>query len=171
MFDEKYYIDILTTFSAKLPKTPDGRIDYTYADKAAVLTIFIKHQQKILLLKRSDKVLTYKEKWNTVAGYLDEIAPIKNKIYEELEEELNIKTDNIALIRIGSHFEFFDSVISKTWIVFSVLVSLHQKPDIHLDWEHTNYQWIDPEDLDEYKTVPKLMISFQHSLHGGLLST
>ncbi len=50
---------ILQEFSEKLPKFPDGRIDYSGSDKAPVLTCFVKFGDKILLLKRSDKVRTY----------------------------------------------------------------------------------------------------------------
>jgi 8-oxo-dGTP pyrophosphatase MutT (NUDIX family) len=168
MFDEKHYRRILETMASTLPRTSDGRIDYTNAERAAVLTIFIKHDNKILLLKRSHQVLTYKGKWNTVAGYLDEIVPIHKKIYEELHEELNIQKNDICTIQLGSNFEFVDHSIHRTWIVFPVLVTLRQRPDIDLDWEHTDYQWIDPEKIDDYETVPNILTSFHHSIHGEL---
>ena len=169
MFDEKYYETLIRNLFSHNPKTSDGRIDYTNADTAAVLTIFIKYQDKILLLRRSKKVLTYKGKWNTVAGYLDEMVPIEKKVYEEIQEELNIEKHDISSIRIGSHFEFIDSLIQKTWIVFPVLVSLHRKPKITLDWEHTEYQWIDPGNIDSFDTVPNIATSFQYSENGTIL--
>lgn len=35
---------LLEEFSEKLPKFPDGRIDYSLSDKAPVLTCFVKFQ-------------------------------------------------------------------------------------------------------------------------------
>ena len=74
-------------FADKLPKFDDGRIDYSNSDTAPVITVFVKYKDKILLLKRSNKVNNYPSKWNTVSGYLDEVKPIKNKILEELSEK------------------------------------------------------------------------------------
>ena len=71
---------LLNELSKKLPKFEDGRIDYSNSNISIVVTVFVKFQDEILLLKRSDKVSTYQGKWNTVAGYIDDLKPIKNKI-------------------------------------------------------------------------------------------
>ncbi len=80
----------------KLPKFPDGRIDYSSSDKAPVLTCFVRFEDKILLLKRSDRVGTYRGKWHTVAGYIDEPKPIQQKALEELEEEPDIHREDVS---------------------------------------------------------------------------
>jgi len=150
-------------FANKLPKFPDGRIDYSKSDTAPVITVFIKHRDSILLLKRSDKVRTYQGKWNTVAGYLDERRPIREKILEEIKEELGISEDNILSIYLGEPYEFTDEKANKTWIVHPVLVELKNKPEIKLDWEHTEYKWIRPEELKDFDTVPKLGKSLENA--------
>ena len=53
---EEKILAIIKEFANKLPKFPDGRIDYSSSDIAPVITVFVKHKDKILLLKRSDKV-------------------------------------------------------------------------------------------------------------------
>lgn len=73
-----------------LPRFSDGRIDYSKSKSAPVLTCFITFKGKILLLKRSNSVSTYKCKWNTVAGYIDEPKPLQEKILEEVLEETGI---------------------------------------------------------------------------------
>ncbi|MBO8183616.1 MAG: NUDIX domain-containing protein [Archaeoglobus sp.] len=155
---------ILRELGEKLPKFPDGRIDYSKSDIAPVITVFVKYRDKILLLKRSDKVSTYKGKWNTVAGYLDEIRPIEEKVLEELGEELGIGEENILSIRIADPFEFKDSRIGKTWIVTPVLIELGKEPEITLDWEHTDYTWIHPDELKNFDTVPNLDKSLERAL-------
>jgi len=147
---------ILREFAEKLPKFPDGRIDYSNSDKAPALNCFVRCKDKILLLKRSDKVRAYQGLWNTVAGYLDEARPLEEKAREELQEELGITVDLIGKIKPGEPYEFDDKNIRKTWIIFPVLAELSQEPAIKLDWEHTEYKWIDQVDLKKFDIVPSL---------------
>src|SRR3989338_133082 len=150
----KDILDIIKEFSKKLPKFKDGRIDYSKSNEAPVITVFIKFKDKILLLKLSDKVLTYKGKWNTIAGYLDEVKPIEDKVKEELREKINVK--EFLSIKIGKYFKILDKKINKKWIVTPVLVELKDKPEIKLDWEHTEFEWIKPEEMKNYDTVVSL---------------
>ncbi len=156
--------EVLREFAEKLPRFPDGRIDYSNSDKAPVLTCFVRFEDKILLLKRSDRVRTHKGKWNTVAGYVDEPKPIREKALEELHEELGISEQNILQCKMGSPYEFFDPDEQKTWLVHPLLVELKQRPDIKLDWEHTEFKWISPNKLTTYDTVPKLDESLKRVL-------
>lgn len=156
-------MEILMDLSKKLPRFPDGRLDYSKSDIAPVITVFIKYKDKILLLKRSEKVSTYRGKWNTVAGYIDEIKPLEKKVLEELREELGIERGNILSMHIAGHFEFADPKIGKTWIVTPVLVEIRE-PKIALDWEHTEYVWIRPEELKNFDTVPNLDKSLEKAL-------
>ena len=165
MTDDQEIYSLIESFEKKLPHFADGRIDYTHSDTAPVITVFISFQEKVLLLKRSDKVLTYKGKWNTVAGYLDELKPIKEKVYEELSEELGIKKTDIKTIRIGESYTFTDTTAKKTWIVHPVNAELLHDTPIRLDWEHTEYRWIDPLDIDQFDTVPNAKVSLKRALH------
>ena len=153
---------LIQELSRKLPKFSDGRIDYTNSKIAPVITIFVKHKGKILLLKRSDKVLEYKNLWNTVSGYLDELKPIEEKAKEELKEEVGIEGKDISEIKLGEIYKFTDRTIQKTWVILPILVQLNEKPKIKLDWEHSEYKWIAPEDLKKYAIVPKLQKSWQN---------
>lgn len=164
MEKEKKILKTIEEFSKKLPKFPDGRIDYSNSNTAPVITVFLKYKDKILLLKRSDKVLTYKGKWNTVAGYLDELKPIQEKISAEIKEELGIEEGNISSVLIGESYEFRDEKINKNWIVFPFLIELKNEPEIKLDWEHTKYKWIKPEKLENFDIVPHLNKSFKKIL-------
>ncbi|RJQ15828.1 NUDIX domain-containing protein [Candidatus Woesearchaeota archaeon] len=136
-----------------LPKFPDGRINYSNADTAVVLNCFVKFGDEILLLKRSDKVNAYKGKWNSIGGYLDEPVSLRKKVLEELREELGIIT-NIKSLSTAEPHTLVDKAINKTWIIFPVLVELSKKPEITLDWEHTDFVWIKPEQINDYDVVP-----------------
>lgn len=151
-------------FDKSLPHFSDGRIDYSNSDSAPVLTCFIMSNKKILLLRRSGKVATYKGLWNTVAGYLDEAVPLSHKVSEELKEELHITPKQIESMKIGKIFKIKDTDINMTWIVHPVLVQIKERPKIKLDWEHTAYKWISPDTLEHYEVVPDLGKSLNYAL-------
>jgi len=163
--NEQQLQELIKHFSDILPHFPDGRIDYTHARTAPVLTIFITYDKKILLLKRSQHVHTYKEKWNTIAGYLDEPRPLLEKIEEEIREEIGLKPTNIASYHLGESFSFTDKDLHMTWLVHPVIIQLNQPVHITLDWEHTEYAWIDPKKITKYDIVPNAL----KSLHAILM--
>jgi isopentenyldiphosphate isomerase len=155
---------IVESYAEYLPMFPDGRIDYSKSDTAPVLTVFVFAKSSLLLLRRSTKVRTYKSKWNTIAGYIDEIKPLKTKINEELKEEIGISQEIIQSYFFGEPYSFTDSIAGYTWIVHPAKVILKVKPSITLDWEHTEYEWIKPQDINIYDTVPKLHESLDRIL-------
>lgn len=146
----------LKEISKNLPKFKDGRINYKSSHKAIVLTCFVKYKDKILLLKRSNKVAAYKGKWNTVAGYIDDNQPLKEKVLEELREEVRIKEKDISEFKFGNKYEFTDKQIKKTWIVYPILTTLKNKPNIKLDWEHDEFRWILPKEIKKFDIVPEI---------------
>jgi len=161
---EKSIIKTVKEFVGVLPKFPDGRINYSNAKEAPVLTCFVKFKDKILLLKRSNNVRTYKGKWNAIAGYLDDLKPFKEKIMEELREELSIDKKIIKNIKIGNIYEFHDKKIDKKWIVHTAIVELKQKPIIKLDREHTDFKWIEIKEIKKYDAVPMIEESLKSVL-------
>lgn len=151
------YPVLLVEFDRQLPHFPDGRINYTSSSVAPVVLCFLKFQDEILLLQRSNKVLTYQNLWNTVGGYLDE--PKKNleqKAREEVTEETGIGPDLIEKIIFAQLFDFYDAKINRRWLMFPCLFVLKQKPAIKLDFEHLAWRWVKKEELNLYPTTPKL---------------
>ncbi|MBU3964692.1 NUDIX domain-containing protein [Patescibacteria group bacterium] len=158
---EKYILEIIKKLGEGLPKFSDGRIDYTNSISAPVLIIFVRYQGEILLLKRSKKVSTYQKKWSVVAGYLDELKPIREKILEELNEETSITEENISDIKFGQSYKIKDDSVHRLWLRFPVLVELKEKPRIKLNFEHTRFKWIKPEEISKFDTPPFFHISWE----------
>jgi len=156
MPDETKLQTLLEKFNKKLPHFSDGRIDYSKSDEALVLNCFVRYNDKILLLKRSQKVSHYKGKWNAISGYIDEVKPLKLKILEELKEEVDIAPHDIDNIEIGHSITFHDPNIDKIWIIFPALVDIKKNKKLSLDWEHTEYRWIKFNDLKNFDFVPGL---------------
>lgn len=134
-----------------LPKFSDGRINYTSAKKAPVIVCVVKCKEEILILKRSEKVLTYKNLWSFPAGFIDRPISLNVLALEELKEELGVKTSQIEKILWAKPYEFKDKC---TWVRYVCLVELLEKPEIKLNEEHSEYLWIKPEKLIEHDCVP-----------------
>ena len=113
---------------------------------------------KILLLKRSEKVSTYRGMWGVVTGYVE----IGEKPYEtaikEIREEVGISEDNLKLIKQLDTIEFTDFYEGKKyeWEIYPFIFIIKKKGKINIDWEHLEYCWIHPADIEKFETVPRL---------------
>jgi 8-oxo-dGTP pyrophosphatase MutT (NUDIX family) len=147
-------LELLKELTKNLPRFEDGRIDYSNSDVAVTVTCFVKHKDSILLLKRSNRVREGKGKWCAVTGYFDEVKSIGEKAIEEVEEELGIEKSCIARIKVGEVYKLKRA--GKLLVIYPVLVELEKKPEIRLDWEHTEYRWIEPKELEKFDIVLEL---------------
>jgi 8-oxo-dGTP pyrophosphatase MutT (NUDIX family) len=148
-----------------LPKFPDGRIDYTFSDTAPVITCIVKVNDKFLLLKRSDKVENYKGKWNVISGYLDDFKSLNEKALEELEQETGISREQVSYIEAMRPYRWLDDKIKKTWLVYPVIIELKKQQHVTLDWEHTDFCWVAPNDIFKFDLLPDLLSAFKRCLH------
>ncbi len=166
---EQKLFENMRRLAKKLPRFKDGRINYRSSKIAPVVTVFVSYRGKILLLKRSSKVLNYKGKWNTVAGYIDEYVHVRDKMLAELGEELGLSLNNITLLKIGNTFVLDDRKIGKKFVTHPGMAFVRKKPKVKLDVEHTEYRWIYPQALKNFDTVPKLSVSLRNAKNGKYL--
>ena len=124
--------------------------------KTRIVTSFLYHNDKILVLKRSQQVRTMKGLWSGVSGIIENNeTPIKRaKI--EIFEEVGIKEQNIKLIKSGSEV-FVESPQYKNhqWVISPFLFQT-EISDIKLNWENSEFRWIHVNELKEFNTVPSL---------------
>lgn len=161
MSEEHTYVKNLLAEFDHLPRFADGRIDFSGANRVPVITCFVEAEGRVLLLRRSEQVRTYRGKWCTVAGYLDEAKTVRDKSLAELEEELQVSPDTVQDFRAGAVYEFEDMESHRTWIVHPVMVRLIKQPRIALDREHTEFKWIESSAIGAYDTVPMLERSLE----------
>lgn len=136
-------------------KFPDGRTDYRYAATAPVLSCVVRRGPHILLAKRSDKVGSYKGWWHIIGGYLDRPdVTVEQHALIELQEELGIPHEAVGTVRGAEPFTVFDPDVAKTWEIHPVLVVVRGDQTITLNWEHTAYRWVRPEDVASYRPIP-----------------
>lgn len=134
-------------------KPKPGQIDYTNTRWAPVINCVLQYKNKILILKRSDKLSFYPGRWNGLSGFLDDKRSLREKVLEEIGEEVGIKKTDIISIKPGQIFDQEEPKHKKTWIVHPVLVKI-KTDKIKTDWEAQDYRWIIPADTKKYKLMP-----------------
>jgi 8-oxo-dGTP diphosphatase len=121
-----------------------------------VVTVFLEHDGKILLLRRSQMVKTMKTMWAGISGYIENEDPL-TRAMKEIEEEVELSNKKIKLLCIGRPLEAIESKKNSdiVWIVHPYL--FHSNTNlIRIDWEHDESRWIKPQEIQDYETVPKL---------------
>jgi 8-oxo-dGTP pyrophosphatase MutT (NUDIX family) len=118
-----------------------------------VATSVISYNGKILVLRRSQKVGTYKGDWACVSGYIEEEETPIQTAYKELSEEVGLRQEDVELVTEGEVVHARDGEI--LWVIHPF--HFRAKTNIiKIDWEHVEYKWIFAEELDDLPTVPKL---------------
>jgi 8-oxo-dGTP diphosphatase len=119
-----------------------------------VVTCFLKSDGKILLLRRSRQVGSYQGKWAGVSGYVE--SPPDKQAMIEIGEETGLETGDILLLKKGEPLVINDEDLGIKWVVHPFLFHVNTPEKVKIDWEHKEYKWIDPVDIDKYDTVPGL---------------
>ena len=116
-----------------------------------------KDDGKLLILKRSKKVRTYKGLWGGVAGYIEENEDPYETAIKEIREEVGINEEDIILIKQLDPIEFTDFYNGEQycWEIFPFLFKIEKNSKINIDWEHLEYLWISPSEIGKYDTVPR----------------
>jgi hypothetical protein len=119
-----------------------------------VVTCFLRFGAKILLLRRSELVGSFRGRWAGVSGYMETTADEQALI--EIEEETSLGREDLKLLKRGKLLEVSDEKVGVKWVVHPFLFRIKEPGKIKIDWEHTETRWIDPEDIGNYDTVPML---------------
>ena len=128
-------------------------------DMPQVVTCLLGHDGKILLLKRSNLVGTYRGLWGGVAGYIEKLEEPYDTAIKEIQEEVGISLDALELIWKGDPIEISDNYAGRSynWVVYPFLFHIKSKELVNLDWEHEEYRWVYPSEVKKFDTVPGLV--------------
>jgi len=121
-----------------------------------VVTCFLEYGKKISLLKRSEQVGTYKGRWAGISGYIEVANTPYEQALEELKEEAGLDVEDVVLLKEGKPLEVVDLQMGRRWVVHPYRFRVISPQKIEIDWENTEFRWIDPRDISEYNTVPQL---------------
>jgi PncC family amidohydrolase len=133
----------------RLSKAADNTLEEKH-----VVTCFLEHGRKILILRRSSRVGTYRRSWAGVSGYIE--TNDIDQAFTEISEETELYKKDLKLIKQGKPLEVIDKNLNRKWIVHPFLFHVRAPEKIKTDWEHTEIKWIKPGELKKYETVPGL---------------
>ena len=121
-----------------------------------IVTSFIKNSSKILILKRSDKVRSMRGLWSGVSGIIEKGEIPINRAKIEIFEEIGIRKDKISLTKSIEKIKISSPQYENhEWEVFSFLFET-KETKIKLNWENSEFKWINVNELENYETVPNL---------------
>ena len=121
-----------------------------------IVTSFIKNSSKILILKRSDKVRSMRGLWSGVSGIIENNEEPLNRAKIEIFEEIGIRNDKISLTKSVEKIKISSPQYENhEWEVFSFLFET-KETEIKLNWENSEFRWINVNELENYETVPNL---------------
>ena len=122
-----------------------------------IVTSFITNDDKILILKRSDKVKSMKCLWAGVSGIIEknDAAPL-DRAKTEIFEETGINENEIELLKSIEQMKIASvQYRNHEWNIFPFLFKA-KNPKIKLNWENSDFNWIKPNEIKNYETVPEL---------------
>ena len=121
-----------------------------------IITAFIINNNKILILKRSDKVRSMKGLWSGVSGIIENNEIPINRAKIEIFEEVGIKENKINLVKSIEKIKITSPQYENhEWEVFPFLFETKES-EIKLNWENSEHKWINVNELKNYETVPSL---------------
>jgi len=119
-----------------------------------VVTCFLEHRGKLLLMRRSDRVGSYRGLWAGISGYLE--GEPDAQALTEIAEETGLAADAVTMIRRGEPLRVPDLDLDTAWTVHPYLFRVESTDNIRIDWEHHEMRWIAPDEIPDYPTVPML---------------
>ncbi len=121
-----------------------------------IVTSFLTDDDKFLILKRSQKVKTMKGLWAGVSGIIEKNEDPLERAKIEIFEELGIPENRISLLKSVDQIQVESPQYKNhEWEIFPFLFEA-KEPKIKLNWENSEYQWINADEISNYETVPNL---------------
>jgi len=121
-----------------------------------IVTSFIKDNEKLLILKRSNKVKSMKGLWAGISGIIENNEPPLSRAKIEIFEEAGIIEEDITLIKSAEEMRINSPQYENhEWEIFPFLFE-SKNPTVTLNWENSEFKWINVEELENYETVPSL---------------
>ena len=123
-------------------------------NKTIVITSIIGNENNILILKRSEKVKSFKHKWGGVSGYFEKNEDLLSRALIEIYEETKIIKENLTLRKILNQITI--EIEKERSIIIQPFYFHSKSKNVSMNWEHTEHRWIAKNQINKYETVPKL---------------
>ena len=128
-----------------------GFVDLPDVRAVPVVTAILRNAGRILLVRRSGRVGSFRGRWSAVSGYLEGHEDTRDRARREIREETGITRARFR----GTAPAIIARVGTTAYVVHPFLFDVPTRR-VRLDWENVESQWIRVDDLGKYATVPRL---------------
>ncbi|MDN5844909.1 MAG: NUDIX domain-containing protein [Candidatus Nitrosocosmicus sp.] len=128
-------------------------IDSSHDKPLMVVTSVLKNQNEVLVLRRSIKVKTMQDKWAGISGYLEKNEDLLSRALTEISEETRINKDELILRKIFNQLNV--QIHNELLLIIQPFCFVSNTRKVALDWEHSDYAWINHKELDNFDFVPR----------------
>ena len=131
----------------------EGRLELPEVTERPVVTAFLQRADgRVLLLRRSEAVGSFRGLWAGVSGRIEDVPPLEQAL-REIREETGVGPEDALLVGRGEPF-------GVRWgaTIYRVHPFRFRVPEVRitLDWEHREADWVEPDRMLERPTVPEL---------------
>lgn len=125
-----------------------------------VVTAFLEHNGRVLLLRRSLLVRSFGGRWAGVSGSIPPGTSPLEQAYQEIAEEVGLARDQVAFVRGGPPLLVRDA--GRAWLIHPLLFRVRDPSRVRLNWENTEARWAPPSRIPHLVTVPDLHDAWEH---------
>ena len=156
-------VEILMEGDRAVINADEGTLEIPGVEERTVVTVIAKRDDKVLILKRSGKVSTYKGCWAGISGSIHPGEDPVEAAMREMKEETGFGLTRNGIAVRGEPIYARDGEV--LWKIHPFLTEV-QEESLAIDWEHDEYRWISPAEISQYQTVPKLDKVIESLLRG-----
>jgi 8-oxo-dGTP pyrophosphatase MutT (NUDIX family) len=125
-----------------------------------VVTCFLlrrdRGRDEVLVVRRSERVRTYRGHWAGVSGYVEPGVTPEEQAHTEMREETGLGRGDVRLLLAGEPLPVQDTAQGNYWLVHPFLFLVTAPDRIQTDWEARESRWIEPSEVLALQTVPGL---------------
>lgn len=128
-----------------------GTVELPDVRATPVVSVVLRNRGRILIVRRSEEVGSFRGRWSAVSGYLEGREDPRHRATREVREETGLK--GLTFRAAGPPVLARDN--ARMYVVHPFLFEA-PKRQVRLDWENVEHRWIRPEELRHFETVPRL---------------
>jgi ribose 1,5-bisphosphate isomerase len=102
---------------------------------------------QICVARRSQAVATSRGLWSVVTGYVEANVDPVAQAWSEVVEELGLRAPGLRLTCSLQPVPLSSPTSGKEFLVYPFLFECDSAPELVLNWEHDEAQWVEPSRL------------------------
>jgi predicted aconitase with swiveling domain/8-oxo-dGTP pyrophosphatase MutT (NUDIX family) len=128
-----------------------GTLELPDVKEVPVVSVVLRNRGRILIVRRSDSVGTFRGKWSAISGHLEGREPPRSRAVREVREETGLR----RIVFRAAARPIFARADATLFVVHPFLFEAPNRK-VRLDWENVEHRWVRTEELDQFETVPRL---------------